>query len=511
MTNNRVYICGAGPGDPGLLTVKTSELIRSADAILYDRLVSAEVLALAPACCVMVDVGKRNDEGGSTQDEINAAIVAHARKYKRVVRLKGGDPFVFGRGGEEAEVLKVENIPYEVVPGITSPLSVPAYAGIPVTHRDEASQLHILTGHGKAGTVPFDCEKIARLDGTIVILMGMKHLPEVIQGLMEHGMERTRPIAIIQNGTRQNQRQLVSTLEHVLPDLEKTPLSPPSIIVIGDVVKYSEKLGWFLTHTTPMRHKKILVTRAESQSAEFAALLRTKGAQALCEPFIAIEKVDSSKLFDDNCAGFDRNYDVILFNSSNGAEIFFTTMNEMKFDARIFGCVKIGVIGTGTKAVVERHGILPDFMPDEYTVKALLPMGAALCTDKRRMLIVTSDLSPVDTDQIQDEYSITTEKAVLYRTKKLTVSSRRMTELAALKPEMITVMSSSTASALKQSIDGLSRDQKAIWNSIPVCAIGPETAATLKNDGFTEIISAETYTMTGMIKAMERFFTNDTI
>ena len=366
----KVWIAGAGPGDAGLLTVKTASLIEQADAVVYDALVSAEILSLIPEKTEKINVGKRADHHLVPQKEINQILVNLAKEGKQVLRLKGGDPFVFGRGGEEVELLAQEGVSFEIVPGITSSVSVPAYAGIPVTHRDYTSSFHVITGHArKGGESRIDYEALARLDATLVFLMGVTALPEICEKLRMAGMPDDTPAAVIQEGTLACQKKVVSDLQNLPKRVQEEKIQAPAVIVVGKVCALSESFSW--AEQRPLGGRQILITRPRSQGQTFARTLRSLGAQVVEFPSIQVEPGTSW----------------IVFTSAAGVRIFFDFLEEAHLDVRTLWDSRFAVIGSGTGRELGKRGIRPDLMPDIYEAEKL---GEALAGQTKPGDLVTA-------------------------------------------------------------------------------------------------------------------------
>lgn len=367
----KVWIAGAGPGDAGLLTVKTASLIKEADAVVYDALISAEILSLIPEKTEKINVGKRADHHLVPQKEINQILVNLAKEGKQVLRLKGGDPFVFGRGGEEVELLAKEGISFEIVPGITSSVAVPAYAGIPVTHRDYTSSFHVITGHArKGGESRIDYEALARLDVTLVFLMGVTALPEICEKLRMAGMPDDTPAAVIQEGTLACQKKVVSDLRNLPKRVLEEKIQAPAVIVVGKVCALSENFSW--AEQRPLGGRQILITRPRSQGQTFARTLRGLGAQVIEFPSIQVEPLQGKREKERILTALKeiRNRKTgtswIVFTSAAGVRSFFNFLEEMNLDIRTLWGSRFAVIGRGTGRELGKRGIRPDLMPDVY-------------------------------------------------------------------------------------------------------------------------------------------------
>ena len=359
-----VYLVGAGPGDPGLLTRRAAELIARADLVALDALVSPEIAALVT--CERVYVGKRSSAHTLPQDEINQLLIAEARKGKRIVRLKGGDPFVFGRGGEEAEELARAGVAFEIVPGISSAIAAPAYAGIPVTHREYATSVTLVTGHESDESTGVDWDALAKLNGTIVFLMGFANLP-----LIASKLPRDRHVAVISKGTTKEQRTVTGTLADIEQRVTDAKLETPALIVVGDVVKLHDVINWF--ETKPLFGKRIVVTRARDQASELKRLLEEAGAQVVQFPTIEIVPPPSWESLDrviDQLAQYQR----VIFTSTNGVKFFFERLAHKRKDARALANCTIAAVGESTANDLRTHGIVADLVPEKFISTALLPL-----------------------------------------------------------------------------------------------------------------------------------------
>lgn len=480
MKKGRAYIIGAGPGDFELLTLKAKRIIENADCVVYDRLISKDILKLVKKDAELIYLGKENTEGGLIQDEINQTLVKKCLDGKNVARVKGGDPFVFGRGGEEIEALVENGIEFELIPGITSSISVPAYAGIPVTHRGLARSFHVFTGHTMENGKWHNFENIAKLEGTLVFLMGVKNLDLIVKDLVKYGKEPKTPVAIIEKGATENQRVTVGTLENILKLAEENKITPPAITIVGEVINLRETFKWFQNRNLP---KKILVTRDKKQAIEMSESISKKGGIPLELPLIEIEnlKIDLKDL---------EKYKAILFNSPNGVKAFFENIKDIRKLANI----KIGAVGVKTKEVLERYKIVPDFIPNEYLVDKLAEEVVNFTSENENILIVTSDISPCDIDKYNKLYKRNYEKIVAYKTKKLKVDKEELVEKIK-DVDIITFLSSSTVEAFYESLDG----DFFILGDKKIASIGPMTSETIRRLGMKIAYEAKKYTADGLL------------
>lgn len=365
----KVWLVGAGPSDVGLFTLKGKEVLEQADVVIYDALVGQGILAMIPSSVELIYVGKRANNHTMVQVDMNELLVKQAKLGKNVVRLKGGDPFLFGRGGEELELLVKEQIPYEIVSGVTSPIAVPAYNGIPVTHRDYCSSVHIITGHKKKDeSYNIDFEALVRTKGTLVFLMGVSALQMICSSLIQAGMDKNMPAAILQKGTTSKQKRIVATVETLYQETIKQGIETPAIIVVGKVCQLADEFAWY--EKLPLSGVKVLVTRPKQLISKMAGKLRVEGAEVLELPAIDIKPIIPNEQLEKALHSID-DYKWLVFTSPSGVRIFFEQMNLNKMDIRRLGKIKVAVIGTGTKKELENYGLFADLMPDEYDGETL--------------------------------------------------------------------------------------------------------------------------------------------
>lgn len=364
MNKGKVWLVGAGPGDIGLFTLKGMEVLQKADVVVYDSLVGQGVLAKVPTEARLINVGKRADKHTMPQEQINQVLLEEAQKGYRVVRLKGGDPFLFGRGGEELELLTENDIPYEIVPGVTSSIAVPAYNGIPVTHRDFCSSVHIITGHRRAGKeYDIDFKALVNTKGTLVFLMGIAALEDICHGLLDAGIDPDMPAAVLQKGTAADQKRVVATVGTLKQEVDRQGVETPAIIVVGKVCKLADEFGWY--EKLSLAGWKVLVTRPKGRSSRTADELRKKGAEVLELPSIrTVALEDQSELY--QALDKIKEYQWIVFTSPTGAEIFFDELKKVHKDIRSLAGAQIAAIGQGTAKVLEDRGILVNLIPEVY-------------------------------------------------------------------------------------------------------------------------------------------------
>ena len=485
----KVYIAGAGCGNEGLITVKLKSVMEKAECIIYDRLVNESILQYMKPDAELIYMGKENVEGGELQKKINEIIVEKSREGLTVLRLKGGDPFVFGRGGEEIEALIAENIDFEVIPGISSAIAVPAYAGIPVTHRGINTSFHVFTGHMKKDGIEHDYETVAKLEGTLVFLMGLGNLEKITENLIKHGKIPETPVAVIKNGTTAKQETYTGTLETIIEIVRENNVKAPVIIIIGEVVNLRKKIKWF--ENMPLFGKNILVTRNRDKQEEVTNKIIELGGQAINIPFINIEYLD-----------FEMpdlsKYSTLLFNSLNSVIGF---MRKIK-DMRVLGHLKIGVVGKKTDEEMKKYRIIPDFYPKEYTVEKLAAESVNFTEEGENVLFIVSNISPVNEEKYTELYNRNYDKLVVYNTHKLKIDSGKA-EKYAKESDILMFLSSSTFESFADSINlSENSEMKEILSGKILASIGPVTTKTIEKYGLKVGIEAEEYTEKGLLKAI---------
>lgn len=381
----KVTLVGAGPGDLGLLTIKGYEFIKSADVVIYDRLVGEDIINIIPESAEKIDVGKESSKHKVPQSNINKLLLEKALDGKNVVRLKGGDCFLFGRGGEELEFLKENSVEFEIVPGITSALAVPAYAGIPATHRDFVSSIHIITGHQKNNeALNINFKNCVECGGTLIFLMGVANIGNIMNGLISNGMKKDMPCGVIENGTKFNQKKFIATVGTIEEICKKENIKSPSIIIVGEVCKFSEHFDWF--SKLPLKGKCIVVTRPKDRIDLLSKNLKNLGAEVIEYPCIETISVIEDSLIEDIVIKI-KAYDIIVFTSPFGVKSVFEKLYDKKIDGRIFGNKKIAVIGGATGAELEKYGLFADIMPESYDGKSLGSLLGKKAKDKNVLLL----------------------------------------------------------------------------------------------------------------------------
>ena len=489
--NNRgkVYIAGAGCGNEGLITVKLKSVMEKAECIIYDRLVNESILQYMKPDAELIYMGKENVEGGELQKKINEMIVEKSREGLTVLRLKGGDPFVFGRGGEEIEALIAENIDFEVIPGISSAIAVPAYAGIPVTHRGINTSFHVFTGHMKKDGIEHDYETVAKLEGTLVFLMGLGNLEKITENLIKYGKMPETPVAVIKNGTTAKQETYMGTLGTIAGIVRENNVKAPVIIIIGEVVNLRERMKWF--ENMPLFGKNILVTRNRDKQEEITSKIIEFGGQPINIPFINIEYLD-----------FEMpdlsKYSTLLFNSLNSVIGF---MRKIK-DMRVLGHLKIGVVGKKTDEEMKKYRIIPDFYPKEYTVEKLAAESVNFTEEGENVLFIVSNISPVNEEKYTELYNRNYDKLVVYNTHKLKIDSGKA-EKYAKESDILMFLSSSTFESFADSINlSENSEMKEILSGKILASIGPVTTKTIEKYGLKVGVEAKEYTEKGLLKAI---------
>ncbi len=411
----KVWLVGAGPGDPGLFTVKGRDILEQAQVVVYDRLVGEGILNLIPKQAEIIDAGKRAGNHTMPQEKINQILLEKAMAGKQVVRLKGGDPFLFGRGGEELALLAEQGVPYEVVPGVTSALAVPAYCGIPVTHRDFASSVHVITGHKKAGEeLQLDFKSLARLSGTLVFLMGVSGIPQICQGLLDAGMEPEMPAAVLQRGTGAGQKKIITSLACVQNQVNEQGVQTPAIFMVGRVCALGNEFGWY--EQLPLFGKKILVTRPRERSGTISRKLRNLGAEVLELSAIRTELIENNQRLTEELERLSE-YQYLVFTSPAGVNLFFQELQNQKKDIRAIGTAQIAAIGTGTRKELENRGLVCALMPEIYDGKHLGILLGETCQEGEKLLIPRAEKGNSQIiEEIEKRVSVEITDLPVYRT-----------------------------------------------------------------------------------------------
>ncbi len=487
MSKGTVYLVGAGPGDPGLITARGIELLKRADVVVHDRLANAALLRHAPHAR-LIDVGKGPDHSW-LQAAINALLAREARKGRCVVRLKGGDPFIFGRGGEEAEHLAKRRIPFEVVPGVTAAVAAGAYAGIPLTHRDHASSITFLTGFPEVGPLPD-----VPMNGTLAIYMGVRMLPFAAAELIRRGWRRSTPAIVVEWATTPRQRIVTGTLASIADAATRARVQAPALTIVGRVGALRKTLAWF--ERRPLFGRRIVVTRSREQAEDLVSRLADLGADVIEVPTIEIEPVRNWRAVDAELAHL-RGYDAVLFTSQNAVAVFFGRMSERGLDSRALAGIRVGAVGPATRDALALRGVKADWVATEFTtaglgaaVKGHLPKGA-------RVLHPVADRRSPDLERILKEAGLRIVNLVVYRIRK-----PRATDVSRLpEADLITFASSQT---VRNFVALLPAKLRTKVHRIPVASIGPVTTQTARELGFKVVCQPRRYTIPELVKAICR-------
>ena len=498
-----VYLVGAGPGDAGLLTMRGAELLARADVVVYDALVNPDLLRLAPREAEIIFGGKRAKDHALSQDELNALLVAKGREGKIVVRLKGGDPYIFGRGGEEAEQLSEAGIPFEVVPGISSVVAGPNYAGIPLTHREHNTMVTVFTGH-EDPTKPestLDYKRIAELPGTKVIVMGTERIKHIADSLVGHGMAANTPVGMIRWGTTGRQQSVQGTLSTIADVAEKAKLTAPAVTVIGDVVKLRAKLNWF--EHRPLFGQRVVVTRTREQASQLSRQLLELGAEVLEIPTIKIVPPDNKQDLMDALLGLGE-YDWIVFTSPNGVDAFFDYFFKAFEDLRDIGGLRIAAVGSVTAQKLRDLHLKVDLMPDEYVAKKIVAAFRGYeSIENLRMLLVRAQVANGDLPKGLEEAGAIVDDIAIYKTVPETEdrngAAARFAEAGA---DWITFTSSSTVQNFHARFN-LPQLVKQHPN-LKLASIGPETSKALAELGLKPTVQAREHTIDGLVAALQK-------
>jgi uroporphyrinogen III methyltransferase/synthase len=488
-----VYLVGAGPGDPGLLTARALELIAAADSILYDRLIPDEALADARDDAELLYVGKRPGADSVAQEQIHDELTGRARRGQVVVRLKGGDPFVFGRGGEEAEALRDAGVEFEVVPGVTSGVAAPAYAGIPVTHRDDASAVAFVTGHENPDKdeTALDWDALAHFPGTLVLYMGIKNLPLIADRLEAAGRDPEEPAAAVHRGTQPGQRAVVATLGTLAEAVAEQRLEAPSILVFGAVAGRREDLAWL--ERRPLYGKRIVVTRARAQVSRLAGTLRSLGAEVIELPAIRIEpRLDTAEVRDAVAA--IGTYALVCLTSPNGVRLLFEALADHGLDARALANATVAAIGPGTAAALAERGVMADIVPERYVAESLAEALEKVDVSSRPVLIARASEARELLPRALADRGANVDVVALYETVREDPDPEAIE--AAQSADYVTFTSSSTVRNLLAAVgDRFPRDAR-------VVSIGPVTSEAAREAGLVVHVEADRHDPAGLVEAL---------
>ena len=496
-----VHLVGAGPGDPGLITVNGLDALRIADVVVYDRLAPSSLLDNANPDAELISAAKSPGSVALTQSQINSILIERALDGKTVCRLKGGDPFVFGRGGEEAIALAEAGVPFVVVPGVTSAIGAAAYAGIPVTHRGLASSVTIVTGSEMQdpSNSRVDWEAVAKTNGTLVVLMGASRIAEIASVLISHGRSQEEPVAAIQQGTSIKQRTVSGTLTDISSKIQQAGLGAPIALVIGEVARLRDQIAWF--DTRPLHGKRVLVTRARSQASRLASGLKDLGATVVeCPVIKSMPSADTNSL--DTALSDLSRYQWAAFASPNGVKQTFDRMHTLGLDARTFAGCKVAAVGPATVNALGARGIVADLTPETYTAEGLVEAFRAVDVVPESAIVFRSDIGRETLPRGLRQLGSEVTEVVAYRTVLAEVSADIARAAFDDGIDVVTFTSSSTVKNLRHLIDG---DVTPINNSVVAC-MGPVTASTAESFGIRVDIIPEEQSIHGIIKAINSYF-----
>ncbi|MFB3817763.1 MAG: uroporphyrinogen-III C-methyltransferase [Candidatus Methylomirabilales bacterium] len=496
----KVYLVGAGPGDPGLLTLKGRRCLEQADVVVYDALANPRLLRHTRGGAELIYAGKRGGAHALPQAEIEALLVQHARAGRMVVRLKGGDPFLFGRGGEEAEALVAAGIPFEVVPGVSAAVAVPAYAGIPLTHRELTSTVAFITGHEDPAKDEsrLDWGALAKGIGTLVFFMGVSRLPEIVRGLLEHGRSPDTPAALIRWGTRAEQAVVSGRLGDLVEKGRR--VSPPALIVVGDVVGLREKLAW--TAAMPLFGKRVLITRTREQASALADRLEAAGAEVIEFPTIAIAPPESWAPLDRALAQL-ADYRCVILTSSNGVEALRQRLRAAGADARAFAGKLLVAIGPATAAALEGLGLRADLVPKEFTAEGLVEALGDRMAGARVLLVRAAEAREVVPQELASR-GARVEVVPAYRTVMPDLDPEPVR--AMLRDGQVHAVTFTSSSTVAHFVRMLGPEAAALLQRVAVASIGPITAETADRHGITTSIMPQRYTIPALTEAIIAHF-----
>lgn len=502
-----VYLVGAGPGDPGLVTVRGLDLIRKADVIVHDHLAGDWFAREARPEAELVYVGKKGADHSLEQIDINTLLVSKAQEGKTIVRLKGGDPYVFGRGGEEAEQLVEAGIAFEVVPGVTSAVAAPAYAGIPVTHRDHASMVTFITGHESPdkGQSAIDWQNLASNPGTLVFLMGVRNLSHISDSLIRHGKPSDTPAALVRWGTTPQQSSLTSSLEKIAYEADRKGIKAPAVLVVGSVATLHDRLGWF--ERKPLFGKRIVITRSRAQSSRMAERVSELGGEPILFPTIVIAPPEDPSELDERISRI-ASFDWIIFTSVNAVELFFHRFFEIRQDIRDLAGPRFGAIGPVTAEAVRKRGIRVDLLAKEFVAEGVLALFSEAEVRGKRFLIPRAqkarEILPEGLSAMGGEVTVVS----VYRT--LVPSDPDVEKMRGLlhegRVDALTFTSSSTVRHFARILgNGCLQD---MVRGAVIASIGPVTSATIREIGLPVHVEAKEYTIDGLVAALVEHFRN---
>lgn len=490
----KVYLVGAGPGDDGLITVKGFDCLKKADVLVYDRLSSASFLNNVPKSCECIYVGKMPNKHTLKQEEINELLYQKSLKFENVVRLKGGDPYVFGRGSEEGIYLKERNVEFEVIPGISSSIGGLAYAGIPITHRNISTSFHVITGHEQENNSTLNWKSLASLNGTLVFLMGVKNLENIVLNLLKEGKKPKTPCAIITWASTPKQKTLISCLENVISDSINAKVVAPSLIVIGEVVSFRDSLNFF--ENKPLFGKKIIVTRARHQASSLSIKLKSLGAEVIELPTIKMNPINES-ILNDSILNLNK-FTHLVLTSQNGVNFFFESLFKLGKDSRYLSHLKISAIGSSTANKLKDFGIIADFVPDEFVAEDLFNKLKENLKPSDSILIArANDARSILYDLLSNVCDV--KEVKIYETLPDSNSNSIIEILNSKDIDYITFTSSST---VKNFIGQLKPCEYKLLENIDLISIGPITSKTIESFNQKVKKQAKVYTIDGIIETL---------
>jgi uroporphyrinogen III methyltransferase / synthase len=497
-----VYLVGAGPGDPGLLTVRGRELLESAEVVVYDNLANPVLLGYLPEGCERLYVGKRAGSHSMRQPEINALLVETCLAGRRIVRLKGGDPYVFGRGGEEALALADAGCAFEVVPGVTAGVAATAYAGIPVTHRGLATNVTLVTGHEDPtkGASHIDWPSLAHINGTLVFYMGVRNLPMIVEKLVGNGRAASTPAALVRWGTMPKHQAVTGTLETIVAEAKQAGMKPPALIVVGEVVSLRDRLGWF--EKRRLLGRRIVVTRSRAQAGDLSRQLADLGADVIEFPVIRIAPAEDPRPLADAVRRIG-DFDWVILTSVNGVDAFFGALAEASLDARSLAGVRLCAIGPATAQRIEERGLIVDMTPPQYIAESVAEtFETTENLSGKRLLLPRADIARSFLPEALEKMGAEVEEIVAYRTvleEPENIQTLRA-DLAAGRIDAVTFTSSSTVRNFAALVG--EETLRKISPDVCLASIGPQTTKTLKECIQTPTVEASEYTIDGVIKIL---------
>lgn len=489
--NGKVYLVGAGPGNIDLITVKGLKAIKKADIIIYDRLIDKELLNKASKNAKFIDVGKKPDFHKVKQEDIGELLVKHSKEKKIVVRLKGGDPFVFGRGSEEALILEEQNIPYEVIPGVTSAIGVTSSVGIPVTHRNMSTSFHVITGHEnpEKGETQVNFEAISKLNGTLIFLMGLRNLKYIVDSLIKFGKSMDTKIGIIEKGCSIDERVVIGNLGNIIELKEKNNLTSPVIIVVGEVVDFHNKINW--QKSLPLYNKKILITKNKDKDSIIKDRLEDLGAKLTTLPLTKIKKNDVVNELESFFSNIE-NFSYIVFSSTLGVELFFEQFKKLNRDIRDLNNINIIAVGEVTKKSIENYLLKVDFVPREFKLEGILEY----IEDSK----LSGDILHLKANKgrtlLKDNYNNRVKEVNLYNTESIKI-------IEDLNLNIYDYIIFTSSSSVNEFFSILKDEDKPLLDNIKFVVIGPITKSSLESYGNFNIIMPNKYTIDSMIESLE--------